>query len=127
MFCPNCGSQLEDDAAFCTNCGTSISKDEEPGVTAGETLSEEDNVSRLEAASGQTPDSGPAPGQEAQALPDAEPDVNVPPPGDIDTTGIQPKKSYAKLIVAIIFIVLILCSLVCCCALMIFMSSGAMY
>ncbi len=91
MFCPNCGAQLDDDAAFCTNCGTSISQDDAPGVTADETLSDEDSISRLEAASGQKPEPEPAPKQKAQALPDDEPDVLVPPPGDIDTTGIEPK------------------------------------
>ena len=121
MFCPNCGSQLDDGAAFCTNCGVSIPGDDAPGVTAEETLSEEDNVSRLEAVSGQQPEPEPAPKQQAEALPSEEPDVLVPSPGDIDTTGIEPKKSYKKLIVAIVFIVLILCSIACCCALMVAM------
>jgi hypothetical protein len=126
MYCPNCGAQLDDGTAFCTYCGTSISEDGAPGVTAEETLSEEDNVSRLEAAAGQEPEPEPEPkpAQKAEALPEDE--IEVPPPGDIDTTGIEPKKSYKKLIVAIVFIVLILCSLVCCCALMLFMSSGYM-
>lgn len=28
MFCPNCGTKLEDDAVFCTSCGVQLNKDQ---------------------------------------------------------------------------------------------------
>ena len=28
MFCPNCGTKLEDDAVFCTSCGIQLNKDQ---------------------------------------------------------------------------------------------------
>ncbi len=30
MFCPNCGTQLEDNALFCGSCGTRMSADQQP-------------------------------------------------------------------------------------------------
>ena len=27
MFCPNCGTKLEDGAVFCTSCGVRIAQD----------------------------------------------------------------------------------------------------
>ena len=33
MFCPNCGSSIDDDSLFCTNCGAKIEDEDRPSQT----------------------------------------------------------------------------------------------
>ena len=33
MFCPNCGSSIDDDSLFCTNCGAKIEEEDRPSQT----------------------------------------------------------------------------------------------
>jgi uncharacterized membrane protein YvbJ len=36
MFCPNCGTKLEDDVKFCPNCGNQISQNDSSSQAAND-------------------------------------------------------------------------------------------
>ena len=42
MYCPECGTRLDDDALFCPECGTKVMHDAEPSVSSGSPQPERD-------------------------------------------------------------------------------------
>ncbi len=95
MNCPNCGSELPEDATFCTNCGANIGGEEsapEPEQITPETE---------QAVEQETEPAPPA----AEPTPKREQRANVP---DED-------KPFFKQWYGILMIIIIILILLCCC------------
>jgi hypothetical protein len=73
MFCPNCGTKLDDDAVFCTSCGVRLAQDQASEQTASEPVWQDAPVQ--EPASQEVWQSGAPSGSEPppQAAPMASP------------------------------------------------------
>ncbi len=67
MFCPNCGTQLKDDAKFCTNCGNKVAELNKPQASAPVQPQQSENTSASYPAWGASaPTEPPKPQQSAQ-------------------------------------------------------------
>ena len=61
MYCPECGTRLDDDALFCPECGTKVRHDAEPPAagTSPEPQREQQQPERDEPQSSPTPQEQP--------------------------------------------------------------------
>ncbi len=87
MFCPNCGSSIDDDSLFCTNCGAKIEDEDRPSQTP---VRPDFSGAQGQKAGGQPSQTfSPGPGPGMGAAPGSRP-VNAG-PNPQNTRGNQPK------------------------------------
>lgn len=121
MFCPNCGSPMNDEAVFCPICGKKVAAEQEvPAAPEAVDLPietpETPDVFQTSETVVLTPDANPwaqpvepaaDPFAEPAADPFAEPDANPFAQVSFDEKPAKPKKKLAKILIPVIAVVLV--------------------
>jgi hypothetical protein len=112
MFCPNCGTQMPDEARFCPSCGSRMEPERAPVTAAVPAAEQTPPAARRDAyhepAAQQTAGAYQQPAQEAACQPVyRDPDPQYPPHSPYPQPAPQPRKNRGLVIAVIVLAVLV--------------------